>query len=220
MFLHPPNSKKMLLCVFAQLKMKQAGYLVACYDEDARAAGRDPALDWGWAPALDGIRLTRREAEDYLLEAGARWPRLTDTYNRLVIHMCIHDCVSSTVRCVGSTTTSYHAQDIQRKETSRLSQAYERNAFPWMDGVLVLLCLLRLQPQRLGRRRSTTCSYFVSAVCAAYMRLHDTTLTGMLAVLRALHRAAPRPQVHGGARGRLARRQGGAELGQGAVRAC
>ena len=50
--------------------MKQAGYLVACYDEDAREAGRDPSLDWDWAAALDGIRLTCREAEDFLLEAG------------------------------------------------------------------------------------------------------------------------------------------------------
>ena len=44
---------------------------MACYDEDAREAGRNAALDWDWAAALDGIRLTRREAEDFLLEAGA-----------------------------------------------------------------------------------------------------------------------------------------------------
>ncbi len=55
----------------AQLKIKQAAYLVACYDEDARGAGRDPASDWDWTAALDGVRLTCRKAEDYLLEAGA-----------------------------------------------------------------------------------------------------------------------------------------------------
>ena len=63
----------------AQLKKKQAAYLVACYDEDAREAVRDPAADWDWAAALDGIRLTCREADEFLIEAGALWHHLVKT---------------------------------------------------------------------------------------------------------------------------------------------
>ena len=58
----------MLLYGVLQLKMRQAEYLRACFDEDARDP-RQADIDWG--AALAGIRLTRREAEEYLLEAGA-----------------------------------------------------------------------------------------------------------------------------------------------------